>query len=201
MITYKTISEHIQTEILPIKKSRFIANAFPIENDTDMINHLALVKCTYPDARHHCWAYTLIQDNKLRFNDDGEPNGSAGRPILSHIQGKDLFNVFVVVTRYFGGTKLGVGGLIRAYGQAAKEALELGDIIEIHPKSTIAIEYQYDETINIEIVFRKYNASILSEAYADLIKQIISLDTSECENFISEVTNITKGKATIKMLD
>ena len=120
---------------------------------------------------------------------------------MSHIQGKDLFNVFVVVTRYFGGTKLGVGGLIRAYGQAAKEALELGDIIEIHPKSTIAIEYQYDETINIEIVFRKYNASILSEAYADLIKQIISLDTSECENFISEVTNITKGKATIKMLD
>lgn len=200
MSFYRTISENIHIEIEPIKKSRFIAYAFYIENEQEVFDHIDNIKATYSDANHHCWAYALTKDNKFRFNDDGEPSGSAGKPILSHIQGANLSNVLVIVVRYFGGTKLGVGGLIRAYGQAAKEVLNIANIIDMMPSCYIRIIYDYDETAHIETVLKHYNAVILSQEYLDTVMLDVQINDSDKLNFIEEINNITKGKVRLNFL-
>lgn len=113
------------TAVIEIIKSRFIAYSFPVQNRTAALAHLAEVKAQHPDARHHCWAYQIgaPQQATAAMDDDGEPGGTAGKPILSRIQHSGLSDVMVIVVRYFGGIKLGAGGLIHAYGQAAGEVL------------------------------------------------------------------------------
>jgi uncharacterized YigZ family protein len=201
MNSYMTISDNTNIEIEPIKKSRFIAHAFQVESEYDVSDRLREIKSIFSDANHHCWAYSLIKDNKFRFSDDGEPNGSAGKPILAHIRGNSLFNVLVVITRYFGGTKLGVGGLIRAYGQATKEVLAQTKILDVEPQCTMNIEYEYNETANIEMIFKRYNVVICRENYSNLISQTISINTLNKIAIINDITNITKGKAKVKILD
>lgn len=113
---------------LEIKKSRFIGFATQVKSRDDALAQLAAVKAQYPDARHHCWAYVLGNSVSAAMNDDGEPSGTAGKPILNVLQHKGIGDILVVVTRYFGGVKLGAGGLVRAYSQTAElvvSALEL----------------------------------------------------------------------------
>ncbi|MCB9261673.1 MAG: YigZ family protein [Flavobacteriales bacterium] len=128
--TFKTIKK--STEVLFKERgSKFIGYAYPIENEKDIKEKLDNLKIQYPDATHICYAWIL--GNNYRANDDGEPNNSAGQPILREIKSKELQNVLVAVVRYFGGKKLGVSGLIEAYGESAKMALETTEIIEIEP--------------------------------------------------------------------
>ncbi|AFJ42980.1 Hypothetical protein FNO222_0461 [Francisella orientalis] len=159
-----------------------------------MLEAIDNAKIIYPGANHYCWAYSLVDNNQLRFSDDGEPNGSAGKPILSHIQGLGISNVLIVVVRYLGGTKLGVGGLVRAYGQAVKEGLALAKIIDVEPQSEILIEYDYSETANIDNLLNRYNIQIIKENYSNLISKVIKICTSEKSIFLDEITNITKGR-------
>src|SRR6186713_1623645 len=113
------------------KGSKFLSFAYPVQSESDIKEHIAFLKSEYFDARHHCYAWMLGPErNHFRAFDDGEPNHSAGDPILGQIRSKNLTNVLVVVVRYFGGTKLGVGGLISAYKIAAEEALSKAVIIE-----------------------------------------------------------------------
>lgn len=200
MSSYKTISQDIQLEITPIKKSRFIAYAFYVENEQSILTKINTLKITYSDANHHCWAYSLFDNNQFRYNDAGEPTGSAGKPILSHIQGKELTNILVVIIRYFGGTKLGVGGLIRAYGRATKEVLETTTIIDVKSQCKLCIKYQYDQTNNVAIVLNHYNAVVLEEKYSDFITLIIKINASDKSYFIAELANLTKDSVKIEML-
>lgn len=198
MNSYKIISKNIQFEIEPIKKSRFIAYLFKVESEQEALNNINNLKAEFPTANHHCWAYALAENCRFRFSDDGEPSGSAGKPILSHIQGHDLTNVLVVIVRYFGGTKLGVGGLIRAYGQATKEVIGLAEIIEVQPCSSVCIKYDYTETASVETVIKRFDAEIVSQSYDGFVTMIAKINTIDEFEFIQEIINMTKGNAKVE---
>ena len=140
---YRTIFEYGEDEII-INKSRFIGYAMPIETEEDALDFIEKIRTKHRDATHNVYAYVVGMDSNIqRFSDDGEPSGTAGIPVLEVIKKEELRNVVVVVTRYFGGIKLGAGGLIRAYTKGAKIGLEAGQIVDmvLHQKIKVRIDY------------------------------------------------------------
>ncbi len=156
MATYQTISQPLHVPAITIDGSRFIVDVMPVSSAADALKSVDSIRKEWPDASHHCWAYRLRSSLQTRSADDGEPGGSAGRPILAQIEGHDLFDVVVVVTRYFGGTKLGVGGLIRAYGGSAGKALDQVEVKTIWETQPLDIIFSYDQTRSVEAVLRAY---------------------------------------------
>ncbi|OYT17762.1 MAG: YigZ family protein [Bacteroidetes bacterium 4572_77] len=137
------------------KASKFYAHAFLVHNEQEVKEHLEALRKKYYDARHHCYAYVLHPDKSAyRMNDDGEPSGSSGRPIYGQLQSFDLTNVLIVVIRYFGGTKLGIPGLINAYKTAAKDALLNAEIVEKQIKDIYELHFQYPD-MNIVMRYLK----------------------------------------------
>lgn len=165
--TYKTLkclSEGLYRE----KGSKFIAIAIPVNSEEEVKEKLAELRKEYHDARHHCYAYILGYDKSAyRINDDGEPSGTAGRPIYGQLLSKDLTNTLVVVIRYFGGVKLGVSGLINAYKTAAKEALESAIIIEKQIEETYRLFFNYSAMNNVMKILKGDEISILFQNYDD----------------------------------
>jgi len=128
------------------KGSKFIAHAYNVKSEEEVKRHLEELRKTYYDARHHCYAYVLHPDkSEYRINDDGEPSGSAGRPIYGQLQSFDLTNILIVVIRYFGGTKLGIPGLIEAYRESAKEAIQTNKIQELFVQDVYLVHFQYPD--------------------------------------------------------
>jgi uncharacterized YigZ family protein len=162
--TIKTSSEGSYKE----KGSKFLAFAYPVESEEAIKDRLTDLKKKYFDARHHCFAYQLGVD-KARFRafDDGEPNHSAGDPILGQIKSKNLTNVLIVVVRYFGGTKLGVGGLIQAYKTAAEEALNNAIIIEKEVTESILLRYPYEDTPEVMRLVKEFGLEISAQEFGD----------------------------------
>jgi len=141
--TYHTIKKPT-TGLYKDKGSKFIALAHPVASEDEIKSRLEEIRKEYHDARHHCFAWVIGHDKLAhRFNDDGEPSGTAGRPIFGQIQSKDLTNILVVVVRYFGGTKLGVPGLIKAYKTATREALEEADITTLTVNDIYELSFEY----------------------------------------------------------
>lgn len=141
--TYRTIGTNCEG-IFRDKGSKFIAYAFPFRSEEKLKDVLHEVKASHPKARHHCWAYRLTPDrNVFRINDDGEPSGTAGRPILNALLSADLTNIIVIVVRYFGGTLLGVPGLINAYKSATQDALGQAEVMECTVKDSYALTFDY----------------------------------------------------------
>ncbi|MGC1244254.1 MAG: YigZ family protein [Chryseosolibacter sp.] len=164
-LSYRTIAKPAEGRYKE-KGSRFLAFAFPVESEPEIKAHLAQLGKKFFDARHHCFAWMLGADKKsFRAFDDGEPNHSAGDPILGQIRSKDLTDVLVVVVRYFGGVKLGVGGLIAAYKQAAEDALNHADIIEKEVTGNIRIVYEYQATPEIMRLIKEFDLAILSQTF------------------------------------
>jgi len=126
---YRTIAGRSESR-QKIERSDFLGIAFPIANEAEFFEELSRITKRHFDATHHCWAFRLFQDNRTRSSDAGEPSGTAGRPMLSAIEGADLFDIAVVVVRWFGGVKLGTGGLSRAYRHTAMEALRKAEIVD-----------------------------------------------------------------------
>ncbi len=150
------------------KGSRFLAFVFPVSTDVEIKAAIESLKKKYFDARHHCFAWTLGAEKKqFRAFDDGEPNHSAGDPILGQIRSRDLTNVLVVVVRYFGGTKLGVGGLIGAYKTAASDALDKAGSIERDVTAALEIRYDYSATPEIMRVVKDLDLKINQQDFAD----------------------------------
>lgn len=166
---YKTISKPSIGELFKDKNSKFIGYAFPVENEEDVKTHIEEVKKEHHSARHWCYAYQLGTENiSFRANDDGEPNNSAGMPIYGQIQSFEVTNVLVIVVRYYGGVKLGVGGLINAYKTGAQLALEASDIIEKTINKNFSLKFEYK---NMSKVMR-----ILKEHQIEITKQTLELD-------------------------
>lgn len=141
--TYKTIKAPCEG-IYKEKGSKFLAFAFPVTSETEIKNHVNSIKKEYYDARHHCYAYILGPDKATyRANDDGEPSGTAGRPIHGQLLSKDITNTLVIVVRYFGGIKLGVSGLINAYKTATKDALDNAEVVEKTVNEIYRVEFEY----------------------------------------------------------
>jgi uncharacterized YigZ family protein len=148
------------------KGSKFIAIAIPVTSEEGVKHQQEALRKEYYDARHHCYAYVIGEDYaQFRANDDGEPNHSAGDPILGQIRSKDLTNTLVVVIRYFGGTKLGVSGLINAYKTSAEEALSENEIINVPITDTIEIIFDYESTSEVMRMVKDLDLSIANQKY------------------------------------
>lgn len=158
---YFTIEKPASAEFKD-RGSRFIAYAFPIETADDFKKQLQLLKKEHPKAVHHCFAYRLGTDgNNFRSSDDGEPSGTAGKPILGQLDSKEITNTAVIVVRYFGGTLLGVPGLINAYKTAAALALQVIPIVQKQIEIKHSIEFEYNKMNDVMMVLKQFNCTIL----------------------------------------
>ena len=167
MNAFKTIGEEAVAEYKE-KGSKFLAYAYPASSEAEITERLSALKKQYYDARHHCYAYIIgLKSQQYRANDDGEPNHSAGDPILGQIRSYGLTNTLVVVVRYFGGTKLGVGGLISAYKIAADEALEQAKILDIASETSFRLVFAYDETAAVERILSEFDITYEEKNYTD----------------------------------
>jgi uncharacterized YigZ family protein len=180
---------------LRVKGSKFIAYAFPVENEEEVQDLIGKVKKEFHDATHHCFAYRIKLKDKdiIRTSDAGEPKGTAGEPIFLAIKSKDLYNVLVVVTRYFGGTRLGKGGLSRAYQQVASEVLEMSDIVEKLITIKLVILFPLNMAGKITHVLEKYGAKILKKDFQTEGKLNIEVRASQKENLANALIGVTAG--------
>lgn len=163
--SYKSISSP-STGVYRDLGSKFISLAYPVSSEEEIKSILSTVKKEYFDARHHCYAYRLGQTGELwRVNDDGEPSSSAGRPILGQLLSNELSDILIVVVRYFGGTKLGIPGLIKAYKSAAADAIGSSKIIEKTATNEIVIKFDYIGTDTVMKIIRSSGAQIINQNF------------------------------------
>ena len=161
---YLTLSRATEEEVYKEKGSKFLAYAFPLTNSDEVDNLIQLLKKAHPKARHWCYAWqTGVENPTFRYNDDGEPNNSAGKPIYGQIQSFGLTNVLIVVVRYFGGTKLGVGGLIAAYRSAARLALENAVLVEKMLTKELNLRFEYAHMDKVMRLIKENALDILSQ--------------------------------------
>ena len=159
-LTVSTTSEGLYKD----RSSKFFYFSFPVKNEEEIKGHLAELRKKYYDARHHCFAGALGKEADIfRANDDGEPNHSAGDPILGQIRSNNLTNILIVVVRYFGGTKLGMGGLIQAYKTSAALAIEENEIIEEQVKTVVIIQFPYQVMNEVMKLVKAHDLQIVSQ--------------------------------------
>ncbi len=160
---YNTIAQ-LSTAEFKDRGSKFIAFAFPIETADDFKQQLQLLKKEHPKAVHHCFAYRIGTDgNNFRSSDDGEPSGTAGKPMLGQIDSKELTNVAVIVVRYWGGTLLGVPGLINAYKASAAMALQVTPIVQKQVELLYSIEFDYTQMNDVMMILKQFNCNVLAQ--------------------------------------
>lgn len=163
--TYLTIDKPSEG-LFKDKGSKFIAYAYPFTDETTLKSVLAEVKAQHPKARHHCWAYRLSPDRSVfRLNDDGEPSGTAGRPILNSLLSKELTNIIVVVVRYFGGTLLGVPGLIQAYKSATLAAIDAAVIVEKTVNDVYRIQFDYLQMNDVMRLVKEEDLQVVKQVF------------------------------------
>lgn len=176
------------TNELIIKNSKFITVLKQINDNTDVNSIIDNIKKEYPKATHYCYGY--ITENKKKSSDDGEPGGTAGTPILNVLEKEDIINILVIVIRYFGGIKLGAGGLVRAYSKSVKEALSNTKLIELTTGYKVEIIFDYNNKKDIDYKLKNYE--IINEEYLDKIKYTILIpkeDINNIENYNYKIIN------------
>lgn len=197
---YKTVYRGGQGEIVE-KKSRFIAHVQPVSSEEEAAAFIGRIKKRYWDARHNCHAYVIGPNREVtRCSDDGEPSGTAGRPMLDVLLGNGLYDTAVVVTRYFGGTLLGTGGLVRAYSAAVREGLAHAVIIEEQAGSIYQLQVDYQGLGKIQYMAGEQGLEILQADYAEAVRLEILLPCEKIKGFLEGVTEATGGKAGITKL-
>ncbi|MCD7842353.1 MAG: YigZ family protein [Lachnospiraceae bacterium] len=178
------------------KKSRFIATVRPVKSEEEALDFIAATKKKYWDARHNCFAYVVGERHELqRCSDDGEPQGTAGRPMLEVLLGADVHNVVVVVTRYFGGVLLGTGGLVRAYSRSVQEGLRSSAVIERQDGFRLAIKTDYTGIGKIQYLLGQRGLPILDSEYTDTVLIRTVVPKEQAKALRDDVTEATAGKA------
>ena len=191
---YYTSLRPERTEI-KIKGSRFIASAKSVSSKEEAISYLNDIKSEFHDARHNCFAYRIGKEGmEFRASDDGEPSGSAGKPILFTIKKYGLTDIIVVVTRYFGGTKLGVGGLARAYSDSSEETLKISKRKPIYIVNPVKIFCTYEDINAVKRLVDEYSINF-QDYYADSIEINANIPASQAKRFSAELTSKTSGRA------
>jgi uncharacterized YigZ family protein len=192
IFSFKTI-EAATSGLYKEKGSKFISLAFPVDSEEEIDGRLREVKKEYFDARHHCYAYMLGADRKkFRANDDGEPNHSAGDPILGQIRSKGITNVVVIVVRYFGGVKLGVGGLISAYKSAAEDCLKRAVIIESHILHSLVLEFDYALTPDVMRLVKEFDITIINQSFEGKPRLDLRYRLSVEESLLQKLSNLER---------
>ncbi len=187
----KTIATRVRTEPDPIKRSRHIATALPITSPDDLTLALEAVRREFPSANHHAWA--MVVGTVVRCSDDGEPSGSAGRPILARIEGAGLTDVLVIVSRIFGGTKLGVGGLVRAYGGAAAAALDAAVVIERIAKRTGTIRHDYALADKVARLLADLDVDEGEITWGSDVHRVVEVPESQWTHLEAGLRDLSKG--------
>lgn len=190
---FKTIEREVRAET-KVRGSRFIATAAPAADRREAEELVARVRAEFHDATHHCFGYRLgTDDNEFRHSDAGEPSGSAGKPILLSIDKRGLTNVCVVVTRYFGGTKLGIGGLVRAYGNVADQALAAAHTRTRFKTTLIEASFPHAQISNVMHVISKAGARLVDTTYDEEVHLQLEIRQSQAREFASLLINQTCG--------
>lgn len=194
---YRTVLSYGEKEII-INKSRFIGSSKAIKSEEEALEFIDMVKIKYKDATHNVYAYIVGKDSNIqRFSDDGEPSGTAGIPILELMKKEDLRNIVIVSTRYFGGTKLGGGGLIRAYTQSGKAALEVGKIINMTRFDEISIQIDYNAYGKIENYLLNERHPIKEVAFDQDVNINLFIELTRKDKFIHDIMDFTSGNGLI----
>lgn len=194
---YRTIQSPAQGSYKE-KGSKFLAFAYPVRNEESIKEHLATLQKKYHDASHYCYAWRLEPEkNHYRVNDDGEPSGSAGKPIYGQVVSRDLTYVLVVVVRYFGGTKLGVGGLIQAYRSAASDALDHSRIIECKVKDILKLEFGYEQLNSVMKVIKDRQLDFEDQVFDMKCSLILKSWRRKTEEVLDTFSKITGCKTTV----
>lgn len=192
--TYFTIEETAEG-IFRDKGSKFIAYAYPFKDENKLKEIIAELKSLHPKARHHCWAYRLSPDRTVfRVNDDGEPSGTAGRPILNALLSKDVTNIFVVVVRYFGGTLLGVPGLINAYKTATQEALANAVIVQKTVNDVYQIDFEYLAMNDVMRIIKDENTTVLDQQFDNACTMIVEMRKMQVNSFVTKMEKVEGAK-------
>ncbi|SIS96966.1 uncharacterized protein, YigZ family [Kaistella chaponensis] len=193
--SFKTIKSPLENILLKEKGSKFIGFSFPVNNEAEIKAALEKVRTEHPKATHHCYAFRLgIEGENYRANDDGEPSGSAGLPIYNQLLANELTHILLIVVRYYGGTKLGVSGLVKTYKESAKLTLEESEIITKDLESEVEIEFDFNKQNQIFTLLNKFDGKILNFFSEEQCKIIAKINTSQKENIseqLSEMQNIS----------
>ncbi len=188
--TYKTISSRAEA-IFTEKRSKFLAFAYPVDSAAEAKEKVTELSKKYFDARHVCWAYMLgAARDEFRANDNGEPSGTAGKPILGQINSLELTNVLVAVVRYFGGIKLGTSGLIAAYRQAARDVLAAAEIIELHETSLISFTYPYMAMNDVMKLTRGDGIEMVSSAFDNTCSMTLRVERDRIDRLHTRLSDI-----------
>ncbi len=180
------------------KKSRFIASIFPVQSEEEALENIARIRKEHYDARHNCFAYVIGDNNETeRCSDDGEPSGTAGRPILDVLTGNGIHNAAAVVTRYFGGTLLGTGGLVRSYTAAVKDALEHCVLLEQCRGFRLRVRMDYNDVGRLQHLFRTMELTELDTIYGVEVEEVLLVPSDRIDRVEDEITEKTAGRAVL----
>lgn len=196
---YYTIQQRERASI-KVRGSEFIATAIPVTTKDQALKELELLRSEFWDATHNCFAYKIGKGGlEFRTSDDGEPSGSAGKPILFVLHKYDVSDILIVITRYYGGTKLGIGGLARAYSESTSAVLEACIKIPVYSTKDIKVLCMYED---VDIVQRIINAFAINSdsEYRDAVEFICRIPESQCEAFMNEIVSATSGRAGAMLL-
>jgi uncharacterized YigZ family protein len=193
--SFQTIKFPVENILLKEKGSKFIGFVFPVNNVKELKNALEKIREEHPKATHHCYAFRLgMNGENYRANDDGEPSGSAGLPIYNQLLANNLTNILLIVVRYYGGTKLGVSGLVKAYKESAKLTLDEAEIMTKELESDLEIEFDFHQQNIIFTLLNKFDGKIQDFLTDEKCKIIAKIKTSQKENIseqLSEMQNIS----------
>lgn len=191
--TYTTIKQATEG-LFKDRGSKFLAFAYPITNEQEVKKYLDALRSLHPKANHHCYAYRLgIDRNQFRVNDDGEPSGSAGRPILNVLLSKDVTNIIVVVVRYFGGTLLGVPGLINAYKSATAEAITNADLIQKTVNDIYEVSFDFEAMNDVMKVIKEFGLKVSNQVYDNRCTLTIEIRKSILNQVLAKLEKVDGG--------
>lgn len=194
MKPYKSVKQCSEAEYT-VNRSRFIGRCFPVDSEEAALCLLGDIRKKHWDATHNCFAYRIGENAAARFSDDGEPGGTAGKPIMDVLTGRELTNVLCVVTRYFGGILLGAGGLVRAYSKSAADAVTKAGVISYLPGTILDIPMDYSRYGALE-GFIRANAEVRNVAFAQNVVVTVAVEDTNLLKFMKEVTERSDGRCT-----
>jgi uncharacterized YigZ family protein len=200
VITYTILSAPVESTTEE-KNSDFLTFLHPVTSREEAIVHVDEYRKKYPDANHVCWAYVIgntRQPQTQAFSDDGEPSGTAGKPILHVLTERDVGNSLAVVVRYFGGVKLGAGGLVRAYSAAVSTAVGHAQLLQVSPSVNLQVVVGFARETKIRHLVNQYQGKIVDVVYTSKVTIEISLPAAQAEHFTQQVTNETSGDVVIR---
>ena len=195
---YLTVESALRAPEFKVKGSSFITDILPVSSKEAIDEALTSIRKEFYDATHHCFAYRLgPTGSNLRAADDGEPSGTAGKPILLVLASSKLTDTLIVVTRYYGGTKLGTGGLARAYAESAQQAVSLARVKQVFLMQEITLTYSFDDMSHVERMLSQYEAVKGDAIYLDSVQQKVQLRKSKVEPFLTQLVDSLHGRVGI----